>query len=119
MKTYDANAASFDTLTDAQKEANKETLDSIAKQALALSQDIQVEVQGYANNVSNTEEENIKELIPLSQERAESIKKQLKHRGLKKDNITAIGKGGENPLAAWEDRAHWWKNRRVEFIIVQ
>ncbi len=116
---FDANAASFDTLTDAQKEANKETLDSIAKQALALSQDIQVEVQGYANNVSNTEEENIKELIPLSQERAESIKKQLKHRGLKKDNITAIGKGGENPLAAWEDRAHWWKNRRVEFIVTK
>lgn len=116
---FDANAATFDKLSDEQKVSNKETLDSIAKQALALSEDIKIEVQGYANNVSNTEEEDKNELIPLSKDRAESIAKQLRRRGLKEDNLTAVGKGGANPLAAWEDRAHWWKNRRVEFIVTK
>jgi len=116
---FDPNAASFNALTDLQSAANKETLDTIAKQVLELSQDIHIEIQGYANNVSNTEEENINELIPLSQERADAIKEELKKRGLKEENLTAIGKGGENPLAKWEDKDHWWKNRRVEFVVTK
>ena len=116
---FDANAASFNKLTDNQSLANKETLDTIAKQVLALSTDIHIEVQGYANNVSNTEEENINELIPLSQDRADAIKAELVKRGLKESNLTAVGKGGENPLAKWEDKEHWWKNRRVEFVVTR
>lgn len=116
---FDANAASFNKLTDIQSLANKETLDTIAKQVLELSTDIHIEVQGYANNVSNTEEENINELIPLSQDRADAIKAELIKRGLKEENLTAIGKGGENPLAKWEDKDHWWKNRRVEFVVTR
>nr|MCR5765601.1 OmpA family protein [Treponema sp.] len=109
----------FNKLTDTQSLANKETLDTIAKQVLALSTDIHIEVQGYANNVSNTEEENINELIPLSQNRADAIKAELVKRGLKESNLTAVGKGGENPLAKWEDKEHWWKNRRVEFVVTK
>lgn len=116
---FDPNAATFEQLSTEQQTANTETLDSIASQTLALSADIKIEVQGYANNVSNTAEENEKELIPLSRNRAEAIKEQLKVRGLKEKNLSALGLGGANPLAAWEDKAHWWKNRRVEFIVTK
>lgn len=116
---FDANAATFNELSKEQAAENKETLDSIAKQVLELSKDIQIEVQGYANNVSNTEEENEKELLPLSKDRADVIKKELAKRGLKENNLTSVGFGGANPIAAWEDQAHWWKNRRVEFIVTK
>ena len=29
------------------------------------------------------------------------------------------GNGGMNPIAKWEDREKWWKNRRVEFIVTK
>jgi outer membrane protein OmpA-like peptidoglycan-associated protein len=29
------------------------------------------------------------------------------------------GLGGKNPAAAWEDTENWWKNRRVEFVLIQ
>ena len=114
---FDSNAATFDEITDEQSLANKLTLDSIAAQALALSDNILIEILGYANNVSNTEEENHDELIPLSLDRATAIKAELIKRGIKPENLTAIGKGGADPIAAWEDKAHWWKNRRVEFVV--
>ncbi|MBQ9281869.1 MAG: OmpA family protein [Treponema sp.] len=116
---FDANAATFKDLSKEQAAENKETLDSIAKQVLELSKDIKIEVQGYANNVSNTEEENEKELLPLSKDRADVIKKELGKRGLQEKNLTAVGFGGANPIASWEDQAHWWKNRRVEFIVTK
>ena len=89
----------------------------VARKIRAHGDSVKVTVEGYANNVSNTEKENIEELIPLSQARAEAIMKQLVDRGLDAGNLSAKGYGGANPLAAWEDHANWWKNRRVEFLL--
>ena len=74
-------------------------------------------VQGYANNVSGTEKENREELIPLSQARADFVVEELVKRGIDRASLTAEGKGGANPIASRRDRANWWKNRRIEFII--
>jgi outer membrane protein OmpA-like peptidoglycan-associated protein len=30
-----------------------------------------------------------------------------------------VGRGGTQPVVKWEDRVDWWKNRRVEFILVK
>ncbi len=118
---FDADAATFNTLTELQQFNNNWTLDSIAEQVKEKEHfvELNIEVQGYANNVSNTEKENKEELIPLSQARADAIKNELVKRGLKAANLSAKGYGGANPMAKWEDRAHWWKNRRVEFIVTR
>lgn len=118
---FDPDAATFNTLTEEQIQSNKWTLDSIADQVKEKESfvELNIEIQGYANNVSNTEKENIEELIPLSQARADAIKEELAKRGLKISNLTSIGYGGANPMAKWEDRQHWWKNRRVEFVVTK
>ena len=114
---FDPDAATFKTLSAAQIKHNNEVIDSVAKQVLALGSDVQVQVVGHANNVSNTEREHVEELIPLSLYRAEVIRQQLIKRGLSEQSVTAVGKGGENPVAAWTDKANWWKNRRVDFVV--
>ena len=113
---FDPDRATFTRISEAQQKENRETLDSIAEQIKAHP-DCFITIEGYANNVTNTEREDREELIPLSKLRAEAILEMLKERGLESSIMKADGKGGANPLAAWEDRASWWKNRRVEFVV--
>ncbi|WP_027727956.1 OmpA family protein [Treponema sp. C6A8] len=113
---FDPDKASFNQISEEQRRENIETLDSIANQ-IKEHPDCLITIEGYANNVTNTERENINELVPLSQLRAQAIMGLLSERGITKDILIAKGKGGANPLAAWEDRSNWWKNRRVEFIV--
>ena len=115
---FDPDKATFNKITEAQRKSNKDTLDSVARQ-LNAHPGCDTTVEGYANNVSNTERENREELVPLSQARAEAIMQQLVDRGLDAKHMNAIGMGGANPLAKWEDHANWWKNRRVEFRVVK
>ena len=115
---FDPDAATFNKITEAQRQSNKDTLDSVARQLEGHS-GCTISVEGYANNVTNTEKENIEELIPLSQARAEAIMQQLVERGIAKNMLSAKGFGGANPLAAWEDHDNWWKNRRVEFRVTK
>ena len=97
---------------------NKETLESITRQILEHGE-VEVLVEGYANNVSNTEQENIQELIPLSKLRAQTVMGILIENGLDEQILSFDGKGGLNPIAEWKDRDNWWKNRRVEFIVTR
>ena len=113
---FDPDKATFDKISEAQRRENHQTIDSLVKQIKAHP-DCLITIEGYANNVSNTERENIEELVPLSKLRANAILKMLNDRGIEKDILTATGKGGANPIAAWKDTASWWKNRRVEFIV--
>ena len=115
---FDADRATFDRIPLAQQEENRETLDSIARQIKQHGQ-VTVVIEGYANNVTNTEREDREELIPLSTMRAAAILEMLAERGLERSMLSAEGKGGANPLAQWEDRKNWWKNRRVEFIVTR
>ena len=96
----------------------KETLESITRQILEHNE-VEVLVEGYANNVSNTERENREELIPLSNLRAKTIMNILVENGLDREILSYDGNGGSNPIAKWEDRENWWKNRRVEFIVTR
>jgi outer membrane protein OmpA-like peptidoglycan-associated protein len=70
----------------------------------------------YSNDKVRAEkEEGI--IIPLSTERAESIKKALIERGIDAGRITTEGKGSSEPLVPINDENNQWKNRRVEIII--
>ena len=113
---FAGGGATFDGLSEEQMKANTETLDEVAEQIVGHPGS-KVTVEGYANNISGTAKEDKEELIPLSQERADFIVGELVARGIAADTLTALGKGGANPIASRKDRANWWKNRRIEFTI--
>ncbi len=113
--TFDADAATFDTLTSRQKKANDFILRTVVK-GLKKFENYNIIVQGHANNVSGTEEEEINELIPLSTLRAEAIKNQLVTLGIPAARMKAEGMGGREPIASGEESS---RNRRVEFILVE
>ena len=115
---FDPDAATFDKLSASQVKANHETLDEVAQQ-IREHPGAKVIVEGYANNLTGSEKEEVEELIPLSQKRAETIVSELEKRGISSDILSAVGMGGANPLASRRDRANWWKNRRVEFKITK
>ena len=115
---FDPDRATFEKISEAQRQENFDTIESITKQ-IAEHGEVEVLVEGYANNVSNTERENKLELIPLSRLRAQTIMKLLIENGLDEEILSYEGNGGLNPIAKWEDRENWWKNRRVEFIVTK
>ncbi len=115
---FDPDAATFKRITKKQKKANKHTFDILAQQLKNYSQ-YDVRIEGHANNVSGSEKEDREELIPLSLHRAETIEKELNKRGVPMDRMTVVGKGGSEPLASRENKAQWWKNRRVEFVLIK
>lgn len=114
---FDPDLPTFNNISAEMRQENIEVVDAIADKILDFGKDVNVLVEGYANNVSNTEEENIRELIPLSQARAEAVKNMLYESGVRLSRLSAVGMGGANPLAAWEDTENWWRNRRVEFVL--
>jgi len=85
--------------------------------------DYNVVIEGHANNLSGTEQEEISTargnipLVPLSEERAETVKDILVSYGVAQNRLSTLGMGGRVPVAARNDRDNWWKNRRVEFIL--
>ena len=113
---FDPDKATFNQISKEQQEENQMTLDSLVQQIKSHPETL-ITIEGYANNVSNTERENLEELVPLSKLRAEAILQILSDKGIEKDLLSARGMGGANPLAAWEDKDSWWKNRRVEFLV--
>jgi flagellar hook assembly protein FlgD len=85
--------------------------------------DYTVTIEGHANNVSGTEDEETSTangnipLEPLSKARAEFVRQELIMYGVDGSRLTAVGRGGRQPVVARADKDNWWKNRRVEFIL--
>ncbi|MBR4600348.1 MAG: OmpA family protein [Treponema sp.] len=118
--SFDSNAAGFSKLSKEQSLSNNQTLDEVAEELKGLTDaDINIIIEGHANNISGTQKEQVEELLPLSQKRAEKIVEELVKRGVDPKILTPVGVGGSEPIAGKNDRANWWKNRRVEFIIKQ
>ena len=89
----------------------------------------QIKVEGHANPTTapgtqarTTEEDGtrtVKGLKPLSEERAITVIDYLVNLGVTRARMSPVGMGGTRPVAAFTDRDNWWKNRRVEFILVK
>lgn len=99
-------------------EENQETLDEIAA-LLKEYPDQNVLVEGHALHIYNEGEQMEREqeevLLPLSEERAEVIVEALVERGVDEERLSAVGRGGSEPLFPHDDYENRWKNRRVEF----
>ncbi|WP_460056195.1 FlgD immunoglobulin-like domain containing protein [Spirochaeta dissipatitropha] len=78
-----------------------------------------IQVEGHAVNLSGTAREEREELQPLSFQRAESVKAALVRSGLSAGRITAVGRGGMEPIVPHTDADERWQNRRVEFILIR
>lgn len=108
-------------ITAAQAKNNERVLKRIA-QILNKFKNYTVTVEGHANSVTGLEDEETtnkygKALVPLSQDRAEFVIEKLKGYGVDGSRLSAVGRGGRNPVAKLGDKDNAWKNRRVEFIL--
>ncbi|MBQ2080902.1 MAG: OmpA family protein, partial [Treponema sp.] len=109
-------------ITEAQAKNNERILKRIA-QILNKFKNYTVVVEGHANSVTGTEAEETSTangnipLEPLYKERAEFVKSKLTSYGVSGDRLSAVGRGGRQPVAARGDKDNAWKNRRVEFIL--
>ena len=72
----------------------------------------------WYDNIRSLEEQN-EILLPLSRDRANSVRKALSNLGVSADRMSAEGKGGMEPLVPHGDILNRWKNRRVEFVLVE
>ena len=79
-------------------------------------------LEGHALNVfqgtsSAKEKKEEGVLLPLTQKRAESVRKALIREGVPEDKIVIEYFGGKFPVEPVKDMKNRWKNRRVEFVI--
>jgi outer membrane protein OmpA-like peptidoglycan-associated protein/flagellar hook assembly protein FlgD len=115
------NFADFEGLSADIVENNNRILRRIA-QILNRFRDYKVQVEGHANPTQpagparDSEEAELKR---LSEERARVVADILARNGVARNRLIYYGVGGSNPIAAFEDYDNWWKNRRVEFILVK
>jgi len=112
------NAADFNGLGTEVIEKNTQVLRRIAE-ILNKFKDYKIQVEGHANNVTGTQKEEDAELIPLSRSRAVAVQDFLIQNGVDSSRLSTVGMGGTRPVAQRSDRENWWKNRRVEFILIK
>ncbi len=112
------NAADFNGLATDVVDKNVQVLRRIAE-ILNKFKDYKVQVEGHANNVTGTQREEDTELIPLSRSRADAVRNFLIDNGVDSVRLSVIGMGGTRPVVTRTDRENWWKNRRVEFILIK
>lgn len=115
------------TLSKAESEelfqANRDVLERIAALFLRFP-DYSLLIEGHANSVyrndpARFEREQREELLPLSEKRAETVKRALVLAGIEADRMKITGIGGLEPLTEEEDPESVAKNRRVEFILIR
>ncbi|AEJ20474.1 FlgD immunoglobulin-like domain containing protein [Gracilinema caldarium] len=112
------NAADFNNLPNEKVDNNLRVLRRIAE-ILNKFRDYRVKVEGHANPVTRTVKEETEELQPLSEARAKAIVEKLVEFGVDRSRLSYVGMGGSRPVVRYEDRDNWWKNRRVEFILIK
>ena len=112
------NADDFKGLEENVVDKNTYVLKRVA-QILNKFTDYQVQVEGHANSTTGSETEEKRDLIPLSTLRAKAVMQILIKNGVRSSRLSAVGMGGSRPVASLSDRDNWWKNRRVEFVLIK
>jgi outer membrane protein OmpA-like peptidoglycan-associated protein len=115
---FAAEKGNFDGLPEDVLTNNERILRRVA-QVLNKFSAYKVTVEGHANPVLRTASEETTELRPLSELRAKAVVEELVRYGVTRERLNAVGMGGSRPVIPYEDRDGWWKNRRVEFILIK
>jgi len=123
---FRANYADFIGLDSEIVSRNEKVVARIA-QILSKFPDYQVRIEGHGNNIgkmlgysdSRIQQEEVNELIPLSTERAEVVRKMLVENGVDPRRLSVAGLGSSEPVVPFTDVQNRWKNRRVEFVLIK
>ena len=119
---FAANIGTLSGLTPDLSASNEFILGRIAV-TLNKFRDYKVQIEGHANPTAPTpalrQREHELELIPLSEQRARTVLNYLANLGVDSSRLTSFGIGGSRTIVPYEDYANWWRNRRVEFILVK
>jgi flagellar hook assembly protein FlgD len=123
---FRSNFADFKDLPKEKTDRNEVVLRRIA-QILNRFKDYEIRVEGHANSVGKiygysadkVNKEESGELLPLSQARAEAVRKLLIEYGVDAKRLTTKGLGSSEPVVDFKDAENRWKNRRVEFILIK
>jgi outer membrane protein OmpA-like peptidoglycan-associated protein len=118
---FPANSANLAGVSADKMAKNNRTLDRLAE-ILRKYGSYAITVEGHANitqywDAKLADDENKKELIPLSEKRADAVRSALVQRGIVLSRMNIIGVGGTRPVVPNRDVDNVWKNRRVEFIL--
>jgi outer membrane protein OmpA-like peptidoglycan-associated protein len=123
---FASNTGDFKKLNEEQLAHNDRILRRIAE-VLGKFDTYKVTVEGHANPTTapgtkarTTEETGTRTVIglkPLSQQRAQTVLNYLVDLGVDRSRLTPLGVGSSRTVVDFPDKANWWKNRRVEFIL--
>ncbi|MDR3123453.1 MAG: OmpA family protein [Treponema sp.] len=106
-------------LTQDQIDNNNRVLRRIA-QSLNKFREYRVQVEGHANPTSrNPPPAEAREDLNLSERRARAVVDSLVGFGVSRGRLGSIGRGSSRPIILFDDHDNWWKNRRVEFILIK
>jgi outer membrane protein OmpA-like peptidoglycan-associated protein len=115
------NFADFQGLEHSVVDNNTRIIRRIA-QILNKFRDYKVQVEGHANPtqpVGAARDREQPELQRISEARARAVVDLLVRYGVARSRLSSVGVGGTSPVVKFEDRDNWWKNRRVEFILIK
>ena len=119
LQTRDTARGLIVNMSDVLFDFNQATLKPGAKEKLAKVSGIllaypslKLAVVGYTDSIG-TDEYN----MTLSQKRADSVRDYLAANGISPANVTAIGKGKDDPVASNDTAAGRQQNRRVEMVV--
>ncbi|HRY80042.1 MAG TPA: FlgD immunoglobulin-like domain containing protein [Spirochaetia bacterium] len=123
---FRSNGADFDGLPKEKTDRNEVVLRRIA-QILNRFRDYKIRIEGHANSIgkiygysaAQVNKEETEELIPLSTNRAEAVRRLLVQFGVDARRLSVRGLGSSEPVVDFKDAENRWKNRRVEFILIR
>ena len=121
--TFQANTADYVNV-DADKALKNSTTITRLAEIFKKYAKYKIQIEGHANlvnwdNPAKAKAEQEQELLPLSKQRADSIRQALIAQGIDAGRITTVGVGAAEPLVPFSDMDNRWKNRRVEFVLVR
>jgi outer membrane protein OmpA-like peptidoglycan-associated protein len=124
---FGANSGGFDGLDPEVVETNDYILNRIAAVLNKFSA-YKVTVEGHTNPIEQNEARKRAEQeadLKLSAQRAQTVVDYLVNLGVDRSRLTPIGVGGSRTVAPYAgpdgkpNRENWWKNRRVEFLLIK
>jgi outer membrane protein OmpA-like peptidoglycan-associated protein len=118
---FPPDSAAFDGLSQSTLDNNNRVIKRVA-QILNKFKGYKVKVEGHANPTTASgpdREQEEPSLKDLSENRAGYVLEQLVRNSVSKNRLSFTGAGGSMPIVPFEDHSGWWKNRRVDFILIR